>query len=82
MVHFKVNAPLAVTDDMKELAADLGGDEIAQLERKAKEGKNEFTGVLDPRSKLRKNEDVELAVDTSRLHFFDPETSQGIYDQR
>jgi len=82
MVHFRVNAPLAVTDDMKELAADLGGDEIAQLERKAKEGKNEFTGVLDPRSRLRKNEDVELAVDTSRLHFFDPETSQGIYDQR
>ena len=82
MVHFKVDAPLAVTDDMKELAADLGGDEIAQLERKAKEGKNEFTAVLDPRSKLRKNEDVELAVDTSRLHFFDTETSQGIYDQR
>jgi multiple sugar transport system ATP-binding protein len=82
MVHFRVDAPLAVTEDMKELAADLGGDEIAQLERKAKEGKNEFTGVLDPRSRLRKNEDVELAVDTSRLHFFDPETSQGIYDQR
>jgi multiple sugar transport system ATP-binding protein len=82
MVHFKVDAPLAVTDDMKELAADLGGDEIAQLERKAKEGTNEFTAVLDPRSKLRKNEDVELAIDTSRLHFFDPETSQGIYDQR
>jgi len=82
MVHFKVDAPLAVTDDMKELAADLGGDEIAQLERKAKEGKNEFTAVLDPRSKLRKNEDVELAVDTARLHFFDTETSQGIYDQR
>jgi multiple sugar transport system ATP-binding protein len=82
MVHFKVDAPLAVTDDMKELAADLGGDEIAQLERKAKEGTNEFTAVLDPRSKLRKNEDVELAVDTSRLHFFDTETSQGIYDQR
>ncbi|MGH2698784.1 MAG: ABC transporter ATP-binding protein [Actinomycetota bacterium] len=82
MVHFKVDAPLAITEDMKELAADVGGEEIAQLERKAKEGRNEFTAVLDPRSKLRKNQDVELAVDTSRLHFFDPETSQGIYDQQ
>jgi multiple sugar transport system ATP-binding protein len=82
MVHFKVDAPLAVTEDMKELAADVGGDEIAQLERKAKEGRNEFTAVIDPRSKLRKNEDVELAIDTSRLHFFDTETSQGIYDER
>ena len=81
MVHFTVDAPLAITEDMKELAADIGEAEIDQLERKAKEGKNEFTAVLDPRSKLRKNEDVELAVDTSRLHFFDTDTSQGIYDQ-
>jgi multiple sugar transport system ATP-binding protein len=82
MVHFKVDAPLAITDDMKELAADVGGEEIAQLERKAKEGENEFTAVLDPRSKLKTNQDVELAVDTSRLHFFDQESSQGIYDQQ
>jgi multiple sugar transport system ATP-binding protein len=80
-VHFTVDAPLAVTEDMKELAADISEAEIDQLERKAKEGKNEFTAVLDPRTKLRKNEDVELAVDTARLHFFDTETSQGIYDQ-
>jgi multiple sugar transport system ATP-binding protein len=80
MVHFKVDAPLAVTEDMKELAADVGGEEIAQLERKAQEGENDFTAVLDPRSKLRKNEDIELSVDTARLHFFDPETSQGIYE--
>jgi multiple sugar transport system ATP-binding protein len=81
MVHFTVDAPLAVTEDMKELAADISEAEIDQLERKAKEGKNEFTAVLDPRSKLRTNENVELAVDTARLHFFDTETSQGIYDQ-
>src|SRR5918996_1665363 len=81
MVHFAVDAPLAVTEDMKELAADISEAEIDQLERKAKEGMNEFTAVLDPRSKLRTNENVELAVDTARLHFFDTETSQGIYDQ-
>lgn len=80
MVHFKVDAPIAITEDMKELAADVGGEEVAQLERKAKEGTNDFTAVLDPRTKLRKNEDVELAVDTSRLHFFDTESSAGIYE--
>ena len=80
MVHFMVNAPIAVTDDMRELAADIGGEEVEQLERKAKEGQNEFTAVLDPRSKLKKKDEVELAVDTARLHFFDPETSEGIYD--
>jgi multiple sugar transport system ATP-binding protein len=80
MVHFNVNAPLALTDDMKELAADVGGEELTQLERRAQEGQNAFTAVLDPRTKLRKYDDVELVVDTSRLHFFDPETSQGIYE--
>jgi len=82
MVHFKADAPVAITDDMKELAADIGEAEVHALERRAEEGTNEFTAVLDPRTKLRKGEDVELSVDTSRLHFFDPESSQGIYDQR
>jgi multiple sugar transport system ATP-binding protein len=80
MVHFTVDAPLAVTEDMKELAADVGGDEVAQLEKRAEEGANEFTAVLDPRTKLRTNEPVELAVDTSRLHFFDVDTSAEIYE--
>jgi len=80
MVHFKIDAPIAITEDMKELAADVGGEEIAQLERRAEEGTNNFTAVLDPRSKLRKNEDVNLAVDTARLHFFDKDTSAGIYE--
>ena len=80
MVHFKIDAPIAITEDMKELAADVGGEEIAQLERRAEEGTNDFTAVLDPRSKVRKNEDVELAVDTARLHFFDKDTSAGIYE--
>jgi len=82
MVHFKADAPVAITDDMKELAADIGEAEVHALERRAEEGTNEFTAVLDPRTKLRKGEDVELSVDTSRLHFFDPESSQGIYDQK
>ena len=82
MVHFKADAPVAITDDMKELAADIGEAEVHALERRAEEGTNEFTAVLDPRTKLRKGEDAELSVDTSRLHFFDPESSQGIYDQR
>ena len=80
MVHFKVDAPIAITEDMKELAADVGGEELASLERRAEEGTNDFTAVLDPRSKVRKNEDAELAVDTARLHFFDKDTSAGIYE--
>ena len=35
---------------------------------------------FDPRSEAQEGSAVEMAVDTSTLHFFDPETSLGIYD--
>jgi hypothetical protein len=35
---------------------------------------------LDPRSRAQEGSDVEMVVDTSGLHFFDPQTSLGIYD--
>jgi multiple sugar transport system ATP-binding protein len=38
-------------------------------------------GQLDPKTRIRKGDDAELAVDTTRLHFFDPSTSEGIYDR-
>jgi multiple sugar transport system ATP-binding protein len=79
LVHFKVNAPLVITEDVKELAADAGEDQVQLLEERAKEGVTEFVGQLDPETKIKSGEATELGVDTSRLHFFDPETSRGIY---
>ena len=39
-----------------------------------------IVGRFGARSKARKGEPVEVAVDTRALHFFDPETGLGIYD--
>jgi multiple sugar transport system ATP-binding protein len=79
LVHFKVNAPLVITEDVRELAADAGEDQVQRLEERAKEGFTEFVGQLDPETKIKSGEKAELGIDTSRLHFFDTETSQGIY---
>ncbi len=38
-------------------------------------------GRLSPRSELRQGDDVELAVATDGLHYFDPESGQGIYEE-
>ena len=81
LVHFKINAPIAITDDIKELAADVGNEQMESLERRAQEGETEFDGQLDPKTRVREDDDIELAVDTAQLHFFDPQTSQGIYDK-
>jgi multiple sugar transport system ATP-binding protein len=36
---------------------------------------------FNARSRAREGEEVDVAVDTRSLHFFDPETGLGIYDE-
>jgi multiple sugar transport system ATP-binding protein len=79
LVHFTVSAPLVLTEDTKELASDVGTEALESLEVQAKEDKSTFVAQLDPRTRIREGEQVELVVDTGRLHFFDPETGLGIY---
>jgi multiple sugar transport system ATP-binding protein len=78
MVHFQVGARPALTDDVRELAEDVG--DLAALER-LEEGAAEavIVGRFAPRSGVREGERVDVAVDTSGLHFFDRETGLGIY---
>jgi multiple sugar transport system ATP-binding protein len=79
LVHFAVNAPVVLTEDMKELAADIGGEQVEKLAEQAEAGQNDFVAELDPKSKAAQGDNIELFVDTTQLHFFDPETSLGIY---
>jgi multiple sugar transport system ATP-binding protein len=79
LVHFIVQAPIVLTEDTKELAADVGTEALESLEVKAQEEASMFVARLGPTSKTRPGDQIELVVDTSRLHVFDPETSQGIY---
>jgi multiple sugar transport system ATP-binding protein len=73
LVHFVVDARPALTDDVKELAADAGG-ELPSVT-------HETTVVarFNPRSRVREGEGIDVAVDTTELHFFDPESGLGLY---
>jgi multiple sugar transport system ATP-binding protein len=82
MVHFKVNAPPAVTEDVKELAADVGEDAVAELEEASEGQQTTLVGRFGVESRVRDGDTAEVAVDTRALHFFDPETGDGIYDER
>jgi len=79
LVHFSINAPMVVTEDTKELAADVGTEALTELEVKAREDTSRFVARLAPGTTASERAQVELFVNTSRLHFFDPETGLGIY---
>jgi multiple sugar transport system ATP-binding protein len=82
LLHFDAKAPVAVTEETRELAADVGVESGQSFEEAAKEGRNEFVAEVSPQSKIKEREPVELRIDTARLHFFDPETNRGIYDKK
>jgi multiple sugar transport system ATP-binding protein len=81
VAHVGVNAREAVTEDVRELAGDIGAEPAGGGARLAAEGVEAVVVArLDPRSGAQEGSAIEMAVDTTGLHFFDPETSLGIYD--
>ena len=80
MVHFSTDAKQAMTDDVLELAEDTGDDRTPQ-NADSTEQRATLVGRFGARSRVRNGSDVEVAVDTRALHFFDPDTGLGIYDR-
>jgi multiple sugar transport system ATP-binding protein len=76
VAHISIDAKPALTEDVRELAQDIG-EEIE--DEAAAEGKTTLVGRIGARSNLRAGETAELVVDTAALHFFDPATGAGIY---
>jgi multiple sugar transport system ATP-binding protein len=81
LVHLSIRARPAITEDVKELASDVGQEALEAVEQHAEVGHTEIVARLSPRTRVQVGDPIELVVDTHRLHFFDPETSAGIYGE-
>jgi multiple sugar transport system ATP-binding protein len=81
VVHFTIAAPPAITEDTKELAADVGREALEAVEQRGKGGESNVLARLNPRTRVQTGDEVELVVDTNRLHFFDPDTGTAIYTE-
>jgi multiple sugar transport system ATP-binding protein len=79
VVHFTIDAPPAVTEDVKELAGDVDPELADRVEGTAAESRSNVIARLSPRARVRQSAPIELVVDTHRLHFFDPDDGSGIY---
>jgi multiple sugar transport system ATP-binding protein len=80
MVHFSIAAKPAVTDDVRELAQDVGDERAVQELATGAAESATLVGRFGARSRVRPGQPVEVAVDARSLHFFDPESGLGIYN--
>jgi multiple sugar transport system ATP-binding protein len=75
VVHFEVDAPKVVTADTKLLEKDAHTDEAPAHEEIAG---TKFVAAFAPRSRVKIGDQIEVVVDTERIHFFDPQTGNAI----
>jgi multiple sugar transport system ATP-binding protein len=75
VVHFELDAPKVVTADTKLLDKDAHTDEAPAH---AETAGTRFVAAFAPRSRVRAGDQIEVVVDTERIHFFDPETGNAI----
>ena len=79
VAHFEVAAPPALTEDVRELARDVGQEGTVQAQAEEGAAKTIVVGRFGPRSRARAGDVIDVAVDTRGLHFFDLESGLGIY---
>jgi len=78
-VLFPLEAPRVQTDATRAAIEASGDDEATLL---ADDRRTRFCASIDGRRRVVLDEDLELAVDHGRLHFFDPATGEAITPRR
>jgi hypothetical protein len=78
-MHFFVAAEPAVTDDVRELAEDVGDDRAGQLGG-AGPASAQLVSRFSAESRVREGDEIEVAIDARAQHFFDVESGLAIYD--
>jgi multiple sugar transport system ATP-binding protein len=75
LVYFGTEATRVVSS---AAAADVGEDAEVQLGGDEGEPTTRLVARVSPRTRVAVGQEIELAVDTSRLYFFDPESRDAI----
>jgi multiple sugar transport system ATP-binding protein len=78
IAHLEVSGRPVMTDEVREVAADLDDTAVADLEAEAHDAKLPLVARFDVASKARADLSLEVVVDTSRIHYFDIDTGLAI----
>ena len=75
-LHFASEAPAVQTEELREI---VGEEALEATEEQTHHHGGAWTARVDRRTLAREGDELELAVSTGHLHFFDLETGAGIY---
>jgi multiple sugar transport system ATP-binding protein len=79
-LHFMLDAEPVVTEEIREIAADVSEEALGELDRRAAQRTTTFVARLEPRSRAREGDAIALAINPRGLHFFDPQNGRRIPD--
>ena len=71
IAHLEIAGRPVMTDEVKEIAADLDDSMLTELEAEAHDTKLPLVGRFDVASRARTGDRIEVVVDTSHVHYFD-----------
>jgi multiple sugar transport system ATP-binding protein len=78
LVHYSIAARPAVTDEVRELAEDVGDDRTLEQLAEGVPARADLVGRFSPQTRVREGDSIEVAVDARALHFFDHESGLAI----
>ena len=78
LVHFSIAARQAVTDEVRELAEDVGDDRALEQLAEGVPARADLVGRFSPDTRVREGDSIEVAVDARALHFFDHQSGLAI----
>jgi multiple sugar transport system ATP-binding protein len=79
LVHLGVAAEPVLTQEVREVAVDVDAAALEQLESEALERQTVVIGRFEASERVRTGDEIEVAVDARKRHFFDLETGLAIY---
>ena len=78
LAHVEIEAKPVLTQEIREVVADVDRSRLTELEAEARASRTVFVGRFEASSRVAARTDLELAVDTRHLHFFDLDTEEAI----
>ena len=78
IAHLEIAGRPVMTDEVKEIAADLDATLVAELEQESRDATLPLVGRFDVHSHARTGDSIEVVVDTDEIHYFDLDSGAAI----